>query len=84
MLGHKEDQGAARIHDLEMAENLVQEQRMNNVCVTLTHVQVRKKKMLIFLLREKSFKIWFNSIMSCAFGEMQLQSLRTGSHLARN
>ena len=53
MMGHKEDHGAARIHDLEMAGNLVQERRMNNVCVTPTHVQVRKK-MLISLLCEKA------------------------------
>lgn len=50
MLGHKEDHGAARIRDLKMAGNLVQERRMNNACATRTHVQVRKKKMLIFLL----------------------------------
>ena len=44
MLGHKEDHGAAPIHDLEMAGNLVQEQPMNNACVTRTHVPVREKR----------------------------------------
>lgn len=43
ILGHKEDHGAARIHRLEMAGNLVQERRMNNACVTRTRVRVRKK-----------------------------------------
>ena len=43
MQGHKEDHGAARIHDLEMAGNLVQGRRMNNACVTRTRAQVRKK-----------------------------------------
>ena len=42
MLEHKEDHGAARIHDLEMAGNLVQEWQMNNACVTPTHVRVRQ------------------------------------------
>jgi len=40
MLEHKEDHGAARIHDLEMAGNLVQEWQMNNACVTPTHVRL--------------------------------------------
>jgi len=40
MLEHKEDHGAALIHDLEMAGNLVQERQMNNACVTRTHVQL--------------------------------------------
>jgi len=40
MLGYKEDHGAARIHDLEMAGNLVQERPMNNACVTRTHVRL--------------------------------------------
>ena len=62
MQGHKEDHGAARIHDLEMAGNLVQERRMNNACVTRTHAQVRKKKILIFLLCEKSL-MWFNNVI---------------------
>ena len=44
MQGHKEDHGAARIHDLEMAGNLAQGQRMNNAFATRAHVQVRKKE----------------------------------------
>ena len=43
MLGHKEDYGAARIHHLEMAGNLVLKRPMNNAYVTRTHVRVRKK-----------------------------------------
>ena len=42
MLGHKEDLGAAPIHDLEIAVNLVQERQMNNACVTRTRVRVRQ------------------------------------------
>ena len=42
MLEHKEDLGAARFHDLEMAGNLVQERQMNNACLTRTHVRVRQ------------------------------------------
>jgi len=40
LLGHKEDHGAARIHDLEMAGNLVRERPMNNACVSRTHVRL--------------------------------------------
>ena len=48
MLGHKEDHGAARIHDLEMAGNLVRERPMNNACVTRTHVRVSKQRQADF------------------------------------
>ena len=60
MLGHREDHGAARIHHLEMAGNLVRERPMNNACVTCTRVRVRKKDYTaefsagIFLLCENS------------------------------
>ena len=42
ILEHKKDLGAARIQDLEMAGNLVQERQMNNACVTRTRVRVRQ------------------------------------------
>ena len=58
MLGHKEDHGAARIHDLEMAGNRVWERSMNNGCVTPTHVRVRKQRQGDKIVKGKTVKMF--------------------------